>query len=194
MACWLYHPSPSCISPFVGLFLSLSEFIEPLTTPITDRSSAPDLAVDALVITLLLFGCFVVGTAVTTGVGKWLHKRFDRTLATLAPGYNLVKDILHQFFGDGDGAALNRAEVARVKLFGVNVATTVTAIVTSRHPNNDYTVFVPTGPNPTSGMIYHLPPEQVEILTDVKVDDAMRTIIACGAGSGDLFYPIIERR
>ena len=91
---------------FRWAFLSLSEFIEPLTTPITDRSSAPDLAVDALVIALLLFGCCVVGTAVTTGAGKWLHRRFDRTLATLAPGYNLVKDILHQFFGDGDGAAL----------------------------------------------------------------------------------------
>ena len=63
---------------FRWAFLSLSEFIEPLTTPITDRSSAPDLAVDALVIALLLFGCCVVGTAVTTGAGKWLTALLQR--------------------------------------------------------------------------------------------------------------------
>jgi len=46
---------------------------------------------------------------------------------------------------------------------------------------------VPTGPNPTSGMIYHLPAEQVEILPNIKVDSAMRTVISCGAGSDELF-------
>jgi len=172
---------------FRWAFLSLAQLIQPLATPITERTSAPDFVVDILVIVLLLIGCFIVGTAATTGAGKWLHKRFDSTLAKLAPGYNLVKDILQQFFGDGDGAAFKQGEVARVKLFGVAVATDVTGIVTSRHANDWYTVFVPTGPNPTSGMIYHLPPEQVEIQPAVKVDDALRTIIACGAGSGDLF-------
>ncbi|WP_240554901.1 hypothetical protein [Oceanicoccus sagamiensis] len=67
------------------------------------------------------------------------------------------------------------------------MATEATVIVTSTHDNGWYTVFVPTGPNPTSGMIYHLPPEQVELLPNIKVDEALRTIIACGAGSDELF-------
>jgi uncharacterized membrane protein len=43
-------------------------------------------------------------------------------------------------------------------------------------------VFVPTGPNPTSGNIYHLPGDRVRSV-DVPVDQAMRAIISCGAGS-----------
>jgi uncharacterized membrane protein len=74
-----------------------------------------------------------------------------------------------------------------VRLFGADVTTETTAIITSRHDNDWYTVFVPTGPNPTSGLIYHLPPNQVELLEGIKVEQALKTIIACGAGSGELF-------
>lgn len=172
---------------FQWAFLSVASLIQPLTTPITERTSAPDFIVDVMVIIMVLIGCFIVGTIVTTSAGKWLHTRFDSTLAKLAPGYNLVKDILHQFFGDNSGSPFKQGEVARIKLFGADIATDVTGIVTSRHDNDWYTVFVPTGPNPTSGMIYHLPPNQVDLLPNIKVDEALRTIIACGAGSGDLF-------
>jgi uncharacterized membrane protein len=47
---------------------------------------------------------------------------------------------------------------------------------------------VPTGPNPTSGQIFHLPGEHV-VLVDVGIDDAMRSIISCGAGSGEIMTP-----
>ena len=47
------------------------------------------------------------------------------------------------------------------------------------------TVFVPTGPNPTSGFIYHLPNEYIHKV-DVKVEDAMRSVISCGTGSSAL--------
>ena len=47
-------------------------------------------------------------------------------------------------------------------------------------------VFVPTGPNPTSGNIYHLQKDRVT-RTSATVDVGMKTIISCGAGSAEVF-------
>jgi uncharacterized membrane protein len=182
------------ILPAVIIFFSfrwaitaVSELIHPLAAPISQRSGAPDFMVDLFVITLILLVCFIVGSIAATSGGQWLHGCIDKYLAKLAPGYNLVREIIHQILGNSANSPFSRGDVARVKLFGANIPTEVTAIVTSYHTNGWYTVFVPTGPNPTSGMIYHLPAEQVELLPQVKVDEAFRTIIACGAGSGELF-------
>ena len=63
--------------------------------------------------------------------------------------------------------------------------TLVTAFVTERHDNGWYSVFVPTGPNPTSGNIYHLQPQYVHLI-DQSVEVVMRSIISCGAGSAPI--------
>ena len=182
------------VSPVVILFFAfrwafytVADLIQPLANPIAERTSAPDFVVDALVILLILVGCFIVGNIAATGTGKWLHSRFDSTLTKLAPGYNLVRDIINQVFGSGNDSPFSKGDVARARIFGADIATEVTGIITSVHDNGWFTLFIPTGPNPTSGMIYHLPPEQVELLPTIKVDEALRTIIACGAGSGELF-------
>jgi uncharacterized membrane protein len=54
------------------------------------------------------------------------------------------------------------------------------------------TVFVPTGPNPTSGLIYHVPKDRVT-KTDAAVDLAMKTIISCGAGSAGVFELVTKK-
>ena len=48
------------------------------------------------------------------------------------------------------------------------------------------TIFVPTGPNPTNGFIFHVPEDKVYYV-DVRPEDAMRTIIGVGTGSRILF-------
>jgi uncharacterized membrane protein len=65
-------------------------------------------------------------------------------------------------------------------------ATRATGFVTDKLENGYLTVFIPTGPNPTNGMIYHVLPEQVEYI-DVKVEDAMRTVIGVGAGTNKIW-------
>ena len=135
--------------------------------------------------------CFVVGYLVTTKGGAYLHEKFDGRLAKYAPGYRLIKNIIDQFFGgDESKSPFSNGEVALVRIFGESTSSQVTAIVTSKHSDGRYTVFVPTGPNPTSGNMYHVNESQVELHPEVKVEDMMRTIIACGAGSGDLFTPL----
>lgn len=180
-------PATILLVVFSWVFNSVEKIIEPLSLPLAQRLDAPELLVDLLVLVMVMIGCFLIGTVASTGAGKWLHTRFDSSLARLAPGYNLVRDIIHQLFGDNANSPFKQGDVARVRLFGADVSTETTAIITSQHDNGWYTVFVPTGPNPTSGLIYHVPPEQVELLKGIKVEEALKTIIACGAGSNDLF-------
>ena len=77
--------------------------------------------------------------------------------------------------------------MAKARIFGADSETTVTALVTCHHEDGSYTVFVPTGPNPTSGNMFHLPEDHVELFPEASVESMMRTIIACGAGSEAMF-------
>ena len=112
----------------------------------------PHLAADLLAVLIIILLCFVLGTIISTGVGKWAHDRFDSYLAKPPPGYRTIKEI-HQFFGDNDDSPFKSGQVARVRLFGKAIETSVTALVTSQHTDGNLFYFIPTGPNPTSEMI-----------------------------------------
>jgi len=168
-------------------FFFITDLIQPLTDYVILNYGLPELTADIVVVLLIVAICFSVGTVVSTSIGKWLHGQFDQYLVKLAPGYKIIKEIVGQFFGDSESSPFSSGEVARVQLFGENCPTTVTAIVTSKHSDGTITIFMPTGPNPTSGNIYHVPEQLVTLCPEISVEDMMKSIIACGAGSGKLF-------
>ncbi|MAY38757.1 MULTISPECIES: DUF502 domain-containing protein [Spongiibacter] len=181
------------IAPIIILLLAMrwavnavQSLIAPLTGPLVKLSGAPPLLVDLLVIIVILFACFLVGTVVATSAGRFAQNFIDSHLSRFAPGYRLIRDIIQQVFGGDKNSPFTKGEVAVVQLYGVENPARVTAIITSRHDNGWFSVFVPTGPNPTSGFIYHLPPECVVPRPDIKLDVAFKSIIACGAGSAEL--------
>jgi uncharacterized membrane protein len=169
------------------LFQLITDVIQPFTAVVVNKWGFHELVGDAIVIVAMVFICFVLGYLVSTSGGAWFHKKFDDKLSKLAPGYRLITDIVGQFFGDASQSPFANGEVALVQLFGADNPTLVTAIVTSKHADGRFSVFMPTGPNPTSGNIYHVQDWQVSLCPEVKIEDAMRTIIACGAGTGELF-------
>ena len=172
---------------FRWAFFFVTDLIQPLTNYTIQHYGLPELAADTIVILVILIVCFAIGTIVSTSIGRWLHSHFDKYLVRLAPGYRIVKEIVTQVFGSSDDSPFAKGEVVRVQLFGENVETTVTALVTSKHADGTVTIFMPTGPNPTSGNIYHIPEKLVTYYPDVSVEQMMKSIIACGAGSDDLF-------
>jgi len=175
---------------FRWLFFFVTDLIQPATDWMTQHYPVPELVADFLVVILITLACFLIGTLVSTTIGKWLHSRFDQYLVKLAPGYRIIKEIISQFMGDPESSPFSKGEVVRVKLFGIDCPTTVTAITTARHQNGLVTIFMPTGPNPTSGNIYHVPAELVEVVPGASVEAMMRSIIACGAGSDKLFVEL----
>ena len=154
--------------------------IRPLTLVLVENSRIEGFVADFLVILVLIGACFSIGFFVHTKSGKWLHMFLESKLLMRAPGYSLIKETVQQFLGARKSPF---SSVALVQIFGND--TLVSAFVTDEHDDGSCTVFVPTGPNPTSGQIFHLPGQFVHPV-EVPVEDAMRSIISCGAGSGML--------
>lgn len=175
------------------LFKTITDLIQPLTNYALANYQVPEIIADSLVIALIILACFFVGVIVQTTIGNYLHNVFDDILSKLAPGYRMVKEVVVQIFGQSDESPFLNGQVARVRLFGDSCPTEVTALITDQHQDGSYTIFMPTGPNPTSGNIYHVKASQVTLYPDIPLDSAMRTVIACGAGSGNLFLPQTEK-
>ncbi len=166
---------------FQWMFAWVTDVIQPLTDMLTSRADMRELMADGIVLFLLVSVCFSIGLLIKTGVGAWLHRWLDKGLAKFAPGYQTIRDIVVQFVGGSEEASILNGQVALVKLYPQSELQ-VTAIVTAEHALG-FTVFVPTAPVPTSGMVYHLPKTSVQLLPELTVEQAMKTIIACGAGS-----------
>jgi uncharacterized membrane protein len=162
------------------IFSQVRRAIAPLTGLLMEQSTMQGVVADILVIGLIITACFVVGVLVRTRLGKWIYHTLESSFLKKAPGYTLIKETVFQFLGNKQSPF---SSVALVKIYGND--TMVSAFVTDRHENGMCTVFVPTGPNPTSGNIFHLDSRFV-FPVDISVEDAMRTIISCGAGSSEL--------
>lgn len=165
---------------FGWVFQLTTDMIQPLTDLIVANSDLKEILADAIVLAVILAVCFLVGLAVRTRLGKFIFHTIEDRILKVAPGYNLIKETVLQILGSQKSPF---SSVALSQVFGSD--TLVTSFVTDEHPDGSFTVFVPTGPNPTSGYIFHLPASKVHKV-DVPVESAMRSVISCGAGSTSL--------
>lgn len=171
------------------LLRTLGNLVSPVSDPVMVTFGLPPLLSDFLVVIAFLLACVFVGLIVRTAVGRWIHDAYDHWMSKLAPGYRTIKAMIQQLVGVEGANGPLKGEVVLVKIFGPEIETSMTAIVTSKHKNGWVTVYVPTAPIPTSGLTYHVPPESIEYLTDVSTEEAMRTIVACGAGTSEMLSP-----
>lgn len=161
------------------VFTKLQGWLSPIANKLQTEGMR-DIVAFMLALTFVICICLLVGYFVRLRIGKFIHDQLERRILKIAPGYNLIKETLMQFLGNRPSPF---SSVALVRIF--ENETMVTAFVTERHDNGWFSVFVPTGPNPTSGNIYHLKPEMVHHVS-LPVEDVMRSIISCGAGSQSL--------
>jgi len=173
-------PVAILIFVFKWIFNLVTNMVQPLTDLVMTRSQMQEILADILVIAVILTLCFVIGVFVRTRLGKWIFQTLENKILKIAPGYSLIKETVMQFVGSKKSPF---SSVALVQIFANE--TLASAFVTDTHEDGSYTVFVPTGPNPTSGNIYHLAARFVHPV-DVPVEDAMRSILSCGAGSTKL--------
>lgn len=165
----------------VWIFNLIHKAIAPLTRIVMEKSALRVVVADVVVIGLIVLVCFLVGAFVRTRLGRWMYALIESRLLRRAPGYSMIKETVSQFLDKDRPSPFSSVALARI----FESDTLVSVFVTDRHADGSYTVFMPTGPNPTSGNIYHLKAENV-FPVDVPVEDAMRSIISCGAGSSGL--------
>jgi len=173
-------PTAILVFVFKWVFNFATGLIQPLTNVVMAKSHLQEIIADTLVVAIMLAVCFIIGIIVKTKVGKFLYQHIESRILKSAPGYSMIKETVMQFLGKKTSPF---SSVALVQIF--ENETLMTAFVTDSHPDDSYTVFIPTGPNPTSGNIYHLKGQYVHHV-NVPIEAAMRSIISCGAGSTTL--------
>ncbi len=162
------------------LFEFLTDKVRPITRLLVETARFDEYAASILAIIIILLLFFLVGLLVKTRVGRFAINSVEEKFLKRIPLYKIIKETVIQLFASDKSLFKS---VALVSLFCND--TLVTAFVTDEHPDGSYTVFVPSGPAPTAGFVYHLKGEYVHKI-DYPVEHALRTIISLGVGSQEL--------
>ena len=171
---------------FYWLYTVIIGIVQPVSDPLADVSGVIRPLMDVIVVASIISICFLLGLLIRTRIGNFFHFHIEKNFLKKIPGYSVTKEIILHFSGEEETPF---SAVVLVKPFGND--TLMTGFVTDRNPKAPYTtVFVPTGPNPTSGNIYHVRNENV-FDVDVKVEIGMKTVIGCGAGSKPLLKGMV---
>lgn len=173
---------------FKWIFNWVTNIIQPLTNLVLARGQFQELIADAIVFGIIITFCFVVGAAVKTKIGRYIQENLENRILKIAPGYPTIKSIVMQFIGKKKSPF---SSVALIRPFEND--TLMTAFITDFHDNDWYTVFAPTGPNPTTGFIFHLKGEFVQ-LVNVPVEETIRSVLSCGAGSTSLIQSLAKMK
>lgn len=170
---------------FRWIFNTIAKYLGPIVELFDVNSKFESLAIYSLTAISILLIFFFVGLIIRTQFGNMVRDEIEKNYLMKIPGYKTIKEIVMQFFGS------NRSFFTEVVLVDVfSCGTLMTGFITDTQ--GEYiSVFVPTGPNPTSGNIYHVHHTKI-IKSNVTVDSAIKSIISCGAGSSDVFEKIKE--
>lgn len=159
------------------LFNIFQHNTQPLTSylAVTFSIKEPTALILSLIAIFILFS--VIGMIVRTQIGGGVFQFFERITLFRIPGYKTIKDITGQITGKNKGLF---RKVALIKVGNTGVS--ATGFIVDELDENHSTVFIPCGPNPTTGFILHMDNENISEI-NVSVETAMKTVIACGAGS-----------
>ena len=149
---------------------------------VTTDDSWASWVVDLTAVGIMLSAFFLLGLFVETNFGKEFWNNLDKHLLSKLPLYTVLRDTVRQFLGNTDKMPFS--EVVEVDVY--NNGTRMIGFVSDRLQDGRYSIFVPTGPNPTNGFIFLVEPHQVEF-SKVKPEEAMRIVVGVGTGAGELF-------
>lgn len=175
---------------FYILYLILS-FIMTLLSPITGMLTRylylPEFLVNIFSAFLIFALCFICGVVLKTKIGKFSFFFYEKVLKKLKiyKLFNIIKEIYDQFFEKKQKAF---SESVVCYPYGRKNAA-FSGLISSRWEKDGisyYSVFIPTCPNFTSGLLKHIRVENVDILDNISTDKMMRTIIACGVGTNEI--------
>ena len=165
---------------FRWLYEFIADKIKPITYILSETAKLQEFAASILAFIIIVLSFFIVGIIVKTRFGRYSFEYIEQKFLTRIPLYKITKETTLQLVGSEKTLF---KYVALVNLFGND--TRVTGFVTDEHDDGSCTVFVPSGPAPTAGFIYHLSKTNVQKV-DYPIDKAMKTIFSLGAGSREL--------
>lgn len=98
---------------FRWIFRLVTDLIAPVSDLLIRRYEFPQLTADILTLVIIIVLCFVVGTLVSTRVGRWAHTFFEQRLERFTPGYRMVKEIVNQFLSEKESSPFSNGKWQR---------------------------------------------------------------------------------
>ncbi len=164
-----------------------AEFTSPIAKILINKFDWTPFTADLLGVAALVVFCFITGNFVTTRLGGLLWGWIENRIMSRLPGYRPIREIIAQLLGTDENSVFSRGEVVRVWVYGRHVDISIMGIVTSKHEDGRVSIFMPTGPNPTTGFIYFADEALVTYHPEIKVEQFMKLVVACGAGTQHVF-------
>jgi uncharacterized membrane protein len=158
--------------------------LQPLTELLTATLSISD-KYSGLVALLLVVGvCFFVGLMARLKLGSMVWLSLENATLKKVPGYGALKDIVNMF------SSPNKQSFSKAVLVCPwGNETYLTGFVTDTCENGYISVFSPTSPNPSTGLVFHLPKERVIDLKETE-SLAFKTVLSCGVGATPMVMKI----
>ncbi len=174
------------IAIFLFLLDLIFSFISNILGPIKQLFDFPfeltDWIIDLLAFGLVMVAFFFIGLFVRTNFGNRLFGRFEKNILEPLPFYTVLREMVQSFFGNKNQMPFT--QVVSVDVF--NNPTRMLGFISDETPDGRFTIFVPTGPNPTNGFIFVVQESQIRRL-DIRPEEAMRIIIGVGTGARRFF-------
>ena len=156
----------------------LFSFLDGLAAPFLERFG---IAIPGLGIILTLIFIFFLGLLVSNVLGRTLFNWGERLLAKL-PIVNTIYNAIKQITGAFSGSAFKSfQQVIFIQYPRKGLWTMCFVTNQSQNENGEefYHVFVPTTPNPTSG-VFIITSKKDVIHPDISVEDGLKAIISGG--------------
>lgn len=154
----------------------LVNVISPLSNLMRFNEATPKWSADLMAITIITLVFFIIGLIVQMPRGKAYFKYMERKYLEMIPMYSTIRETVNQF----TGKTKPFSQVVMADVFGND--TRMVGFITDELENDMFSIFVPTGPNPTNGFVFHVKRHQLEFI-EARSEDAMRSIIAVGTGT-----------
>ena len=132
--------------------------------------------------------CFGVGLIARLKLGSVLWSSLEAATLRKFPGYSALKEMVNMF------SKPNKQSFSKAVLicpWGDDIW--FTGFITDSTNSGIVTVFVPCSPNPSSGLVFHMPREKV---VELKEADglAFKTVLSCGVGAAPIARQIPDKK
>ncbi len=162
----------------IVVLFKLISALETLTEKLNLGSNLGTAIAAILAIVAFLVLTYMVGALVRTSIGLYLHEHFEQKILVNIPGYNIISRILKGGVEDN-----NDYKPALVQLYGEG--TSVFGFIMEKNDNDTVTVFVPSTPALSVGVVHVVVAERVKQL-DAGYMDVFTCLGEWGVGSNKL--------
>ena len=162
----------------IGRALSgLAQLVSPIAALLPDWLPGGNI----LSLLIVILGCFAVGAATRSTIGRVAKRKLERTVFARIPGYELFRGLTQQLVGEG------REDTWKPVLAEIEDAL-VPAFIIEELEDGRCTVFVPSVPSPFAGAVYVLSSERVHPVNATFLQ-TFQVLSRWGSGSKDSWRP-----